>query len=188
MGVGKTGTGAKSVMKEPKIQGAGMRKSDSSTNIKNVNISQEASEKLAERDLELQKNKIKENQNEQKTQKQEAQKQEAQKDDKKKTENKEKVPLKVLDVYWTDKAFGEESKIRLLPVNIEKSLIIETDVPDAPHDKKVEIQFLIPGSVLDKELSNITIDSDSYKDTVTVSGKERYRFEIKNITHDLIGL
>lgn len=97
--------------------------------------------------------------------------------------------LKVEDVYWivNEKDFGKDNKIRLLPVNLEKSLIIETNIPNGTHEKKVNVTFLIPDSVLDDELSNITIDT--YKDTITLpSGEKRYRFETKKIKQDLIDL
>ncbi len=104
------------------------------------------------------------------------------------TRHEKTEKLKILDVYWSDEVFGKDNRIRILPINIEKSLIIETNIPKENHEKKVEVKFLISGSVLDKELSNIIIDT--YKDTVTLtsSGEERYRFEIKNATHDLINL
>ena len=92
--------------------------------------------------------------------------------------------LEILDVYWTDDVFGNDCKIRLLPVNIEKSLIIETNIPIKKHDKKVEVQFFVMSSVLGKESVKVLIDN--YIGT-SPDGK-RYRFKTKKITQDLIGL
>ena len=93
--------------------------------------------------------------------------------------------LKISDVYWTDdEAFGNDSKIRLLPINIEKSLIIETNIPQKKHEMKVEVQFSVPDSVLGEELIKVVIDNYIGKS----SDGKKYRFETKKITQDLIGL